>query len=345
MSDQANKLRDIIRQRMEEQSQHVPFGQSNIETPLMELLQGTTQVQAHSRVISITSGKGGVGKTNFTVSLACSLATAGKRVAIIDADLGLANIEVIFGVMPKMGFADIIKGNATIAEVMTTGPMGISFVSGGSGLRNMANLGLHEIERIIQGFASLDTLADFVLIDTGAGISQVVTGFVLATSESLVVTTPEPPSISDAYGLIKSVREAGLEAGAAMGLGSAQAQRESLPSFKLVVNRVETVSEGKDVFDKFQRACGKFLQLEIENLGTIPYDHNMVRSVKAQKPIALAYPNSPAAVAIDSIAKRLLYEGISSPQNQMGAQMASIDNTGARGMKSFAKKLVGIFGK
>lgn len=323
MSDQANKLRDTIRQLREERQAE----NSQIKTPLMELLQGDEQrsLAGKAKVFSITSGKGGVGKTNFAVSLAVYLSRAGKRVTIIDADFGLANIEVLFGVVPRLGFSDVINGSNKIEEVLTPGPLGISFISGGSGLSNMANLSSDQMEQIIQSFATLEKLTDIVIIDTGAGISKAVTGFVLAASQAIVVTTPEPTSIADAYAIVKATKEA------------SRLQKLDMPDFKLVVNRVDSKAEGIEVFDKFSRACGKFLEISVEKLGVIPYDQSLVKAVKTQKPVAMAFPASASACAIEDICSRILY-GFNSDESTEAVQTKG-------GLKSFARRLAGIFSK
>ncbi|MCL2616068.1 MAG: MinD/ParA family protein, partial [Defluviitaleaceae bacterium] len=290
-NDQANRLRDIIKAKAAQDGIVVDDA---IRTPLTDLLSDHTQpipsTRQGAKVITISSGKGGVGKTNFTVNLAIAMSRLGKRVVIIDADFGLANIEVILGVIPKYSFADVFAQRRTIEEVLTPGPMGVSFISGGSGLGNMANVTDEQLQFIVENFDVLDKVADVVLIDTGAGISKAVTSFVLASSETIIITTPEPTSITDAYAIIKTARE----------------EMAHTLNFKLVVNRTDTPEEGGEIFTKLSRVCSRFLSIHIENLGAIPYDSSLVKAVKSQTPVTVSFPDSQSAQAINEICHKIL---------------------------------------
>ena len=251
-----------------------------------------------SRVITVTSGKGGVGKTNFTVNLAIWLRKQGKRVVIIDADFGLANIEVLFNIWPKFSFADVIRGHKGIPEVLTEGPFGISFISGGSGFRDLANITDRELSFVIDGFEYLDDIFDIILIDTGAGISKTVTTFVKASNEAVVITTPEPTSISDSYTLIKNVYES----------------KEKSPDIEIVLNKVDDDKEGRAVYERLKGVCEKFLKMTPKFLGCISYDQDLVRAVKEQKPVIISKPTSVYSRSIAVLGRRILYRDTGAPQ-------------------------------
>ena len=269
-----------------------------------------------SRVITVTSGKGGVGKTNFTVSLAIYLQRQNKRVAILDADFGLANIELLFGVIPKYSLADVLLGGKMIEEVITEGPSGIKFISGGSGLKDLANISERQMAYLIDNFEYLDSISDIILVDTGAGISKSVINFVKASNETVIVTTPEPTSITDAYALIKTIRE----------------EESDIPEFKIVVNKVDNIKEGIEIYDKLQKVSAKFLDIKLDYLGSIPYDNNLVKAVKQQRPAAVSFPNSPFSKSLEA----------------MSAKILDIDfspyNSNTLNIISFVKRLTNIFG-
>lgn len=260
-------------------------------------------INTTSKIIAVTSGKGGVGKTNFCINLAIQLSRMGKRVVIIDADLGLANIEVLFSLMPRYSLADVLGGEKTIREVLTDGPEGIKFISGGSGLKELTNLSNRQIEFFIESFAELDDLSDIIIIDTGAGISNTVINFIKASDEIIVVTTPEPTSITDAYAIIKTVK---LES------------EEYIPKFNIVVNRVDDDEEGQDVYNKLSNAALKFLDIDIHKLGFIPYDKYLVKAVKRQEPVKLAYPNCDFSKSIKDISLKMCNEGEVVEKNNTG---------------------------
>lgn len=268
-----------------------------------------------SRVITITSGKGGVGKTNFAVNLAINLKRRGKRVVIMDADFGLANIEVLFGIIPRFSLADVLFGGKSINDVITNGPLGIPFVSAGSGLRELANINEKQMDFLIENFNYLDSISDIILIDTGAGISKSVINFIKASTETVIVTTPEPTSITDAYALIKTIKE----------------EESGIPEFKIVVNRVDDFEEGKEVFEKLNRVATRFLGIGLTSLGYIPYDNNLIKAVKRQQPVSLSFPNTIFSKAMESISLKLL--DIKPEQN-------SSEHVG---LMSFMKRLANIF--
>ncbi|GAB6088218.1 MinD/ParA family protein [Alkaliphilus crotonatoxidans] len=275
MNDQAARLREMIQQKK--------------RLDKIKNDKDKYQEQMQPRVICITSGKGGVGKTNFTLNLAIALSQQNKRVVIIDADLGLANIDVVMGVLPKYSLLDVINGNKTLKEVVIQGPNGIKIVSGGSGILDLIDMSGEKLKDLIEKFNELNQMADIILIDTGAGLSKSVLSFVLAAQEVIVVCTPEPTAVTDAYAMIKTI---GL--------------KDSNKCLSLLVNRVESIKEGKMTFEKLQNVSSRFLNIKLEKLGYLSEDIHVSRSVKLQKPFLLQYPRSVVSKNIEIIAQRLL---------------------------------------
>lgn len=170
----------------------------------LRIIKANNQIRPTARVITVTSGKGGVGKSNMSINLAIQFRKMGKRVIILDADFGLANIEIMFGAIPKHNLCDLVYEGKSISDIITWGPMEVGFISGGSGIAGMSNLGKDALTCIIQNLAELDALTDIIIVDTGAGISDSVLEFLVASGEVLLVTTPEPTSITDSYSLLKA---------------------------------------------------------------------------------------------------------------------------------------------
>lgn len=246
-----------------------------------------------ARVITVTSGKGGVGKSNMSVNLALQLKQLGKRVIIFDADFGLANIEVLFGAIPKYNLGDVIYRDRNIKEVITTGPMGVGFISGGTGIEGLGNLSHEQIRKLVQNLAELDSLADVIIVDTGAGISDSVLEFVMSGSEVILLTTPEPTSITDSYSLLKALNRS-------PNFSSSDIQ------IKVVVNKVTSPAEGKNLFSKLDVVVNRFLSLSIDYLGAVPMDDSIFKAVMKQTPVSLQYPNSRASRAFEQIAATLV---------------------------------------
>ena len=246
-----------------------------------------------ARVIAVTSGKGGVGKTSLSVNLALQFKALGKSVVILDADFGLANVEVMLGIRPQYNLADLVFNNKTIDEIITEGPMGIGFISGGSGVQDLVNLDKERIKKLIAKLVKLDSMYDVVIIDTGAGIADSVVEFVLSSPEVLLVVTPEPTSITDAYSLLKAVNRK-------------KDFRKEQKSIKVVTNRVENMEDGREIYDKISIVVSKFLNIQLEYIGYIPQDKKIADAVIAQTPISLSAPNSETAVRIRSICGALL---------------------------------------
>ena len=232
--DQAEQLRNIIK------------AESQNKRPL-------------ARIITVTSGKGGVGKSNTSINLAIQLRKMGQRVIIMDADFGLANIEIMFGTIPKYNLSDLIYQGKDIKEIITWGPGEVGFISGGSGIVGLSNLRREYLAYIVQNLAKLDAIADIIIIDTAAGISDAVLEFLVASGEILVVTTPEPTSITDSYSLLKELNR----------------HPRYVPEntrIKVITNRIETREEGKTLFNKLNAVVSRYLNLYIEHIGTITYE-------------------------------------------------------------------------
>ena len=261
------------------------------------------------RTMSVTSGKGGVGKTNLVVNLAIELTRLGRKVLIIDADLGLANIDVVLNLNPKYTINDVIRGDKSINEVLLKGPEGVSILPAASGVSELSELSSDEKLMILQELDSFETDADVVIIDTAAGISDMVLYFNLAAQQRLVVATGEPTSLTDAYALIKVLYT-----------------RHQERSFSLVVNNVKDAAEAKGVYGKISAVVDRFLgEVSLDYLGFIPNDPAVNKSVMRQTPLVKAFPNSPAAGYFKLLAKRLMAQ--------------PVDNSGGN-IKFFWRRLV-----
>ncbi len=245
-----------------------------------------------SRVITVTSGKGGVGKSSISVNLAIALSRLGKKVVILDADFGLANIEVMLGIRPVHSLADLIFRGKSLSDIITPGPENVGFISGGSGIQELTNLTKDQIVYLIRKLVELDQTADIVIVDTGAGISDSVLEFVTASSEVLLVATPEPTSITDAYALLKI-------------LNKKSDFSASDTVIKMIANRVTPDENGEDIFEKLSVVVTRFLKLKLEYMGQIPVDNDVSKAVMKQKPAICCYPNSHFSKIITSFAKQL----------------------------------------
>lgn len=272
MADQAERLREIVKENKINQT----------------------------RVIAITSGKGGVGKTNFAVNLGIALAQTGNRITLIDADLGLANVDVILGMVPQFNLGHVIVGEKQISEVIIDGPAGLKVVTSGSGLYKLANLSEKNLERCLEYLNEIEKSTDIMLIDTGAGLSRNVLKFVMAAGEVIIVTTPEPTAMTDAYGVIKVIANA-----------------DKKTPIWIVVNMIRTESEGNQSIERLNTVSQRFLGVELTKIGFIPMDPFVPKAVKEQQPFIIGYPKSSAAQSIQQIASNLLNKGLNTSVNHL----------------------------
>lgn len=265
--------------------------------------------ESNARIVTVTSGKGGVGKSSISVNLAIQLRKLGYNIIIFDADFGLANIEVLFGVIPKYNLTDLIYRGKSLEDIIVKGPMDIGFISGGSGTTGLANLSNDHLELLTRKLVELGTLADIIIIDTGAGISNTVLEFVTSCREVLLVTTPEPTSITDSYALLKA-------------LNQHPCYDKENTVIKLIANRVVSEQEAKNMFEKLSIVAKKFLNIDIKSLGVIPMDSHVTKAVMRQKPVSLIYENSAASKAFAELAKKFVEEDLNSfPEKEGIAKM------------------------
>ncbi|KXS40400.1 MULTISPECIES: P-loop NTPase [unclassified Candidatus Frackibacter] len=264
-----------------------------------------------TKVIAVTSGKGGVGKSTFTSNLAVALAQKGKKVSLIDADLGTANLDILLNIQAEYNLRDVIEGEKALIEVVHEGPEGIILVPGGSGFQDLTKMGEGQFSKLISSFNQLDNYSDLILIDTAAGVSENVTNFLLAADETIVVTTPEPHSIIDAYSIIKVV-----------------AQIEKDIKIKLVVNKADNEKEARQVADKMKYVVKEYIGLDLEFIGYVTMDLKVLKAIKQKEILVLSYPRSKASKGIKEIAVNNFLEN-----NQE-------DNPG--GLKGFMNKLKSI---
>lgn len=246
---------------------------------------------ANSRIIVVTSGKGGVGKTNIAVNLALALRQLEYRVALIDVDLGLANVDIVLGINPAYNLSHVFRGEKTLQDIIVEGPLGLKLLAGGSGITELANLNGWRLDTFIKSLEELNREFDFVILDTGAGIHQNVLSFVLATSEVLMVTTPEPTAITDAYGLIKVIYH-----------------RNPRAQISLVVNMARNPGEAEAVAEKLNSVLREYVRREVEYIGYLLYEQQVNKAVAEQLPVLLVYPSSMASRSIKRIANVLAGE-------------------------------------
>ncbi len=279
-------------------------------------LSSSTQESSHfTNVYSITSGKGGVGKTAVVSNLAYALANQGKRVLILDADLGLANIDVVFGLTPAHNLNHFFSGEVELHNILIDGPLGIKILPAGSGIQNYTQLESQQKIQLLEGLDSMNDLFDYVLIDTEAGISENVTYFNTAAQEILVVTTPEPTAITDAYALMK--------------LLSVQYHEKK---FNLLVNQIRSEDDALDVYKKLTMVSNRYLDISIDYLGSIPEDRQMVEAIRKQKVISELLPASKISLAFSQLASRICSEPPQvSPKGNIQFFWNKLLNIGSRG--------------
>lgn len=282
--DQAEQLRNIVKQNRQinvPMSATVNVGGSN------------PQSQKCARIITVTSGKGGVGKSNVSINLAVQLKRSGNRVIIFDADFGLANIEVMFGAIPKYNLADMIYQGKSITDIITNGPMDIGFISGGSGISGLSNLNKVHIEYLLKNLSALDYMADYIIIDTGAGISDSVVEFLVSSDDILLVTTPEPASITDSYSLLKALYRHSKFNG----------ERTRV---RMISNKVDNLAEGQSLYEKLNVVVSRYLKsIRLEYLGAIPFDNALSKAVMSQTPVSLQSPMAKSSKAFEELSIKL----------------------------------------
>jgi len=241
--------------------------------------------QRSVQTIAVSGGKGGVGKTSVAVNLATASAQNGKRVLLLDGDLGLANVDVLLGLSPRYTLAQVMSGERTLEEIIVEAPQGFSVVPGASGVANLANLSVAENIGLVRAFSTLSQRLDMLIVDTAAGISHTVLQFAQATQQVLVVICDEPASMTDAYALVKVL-----------------SRNHGVARFRVIANMTRNPGEGNALFDKFERVTSRFLEVTLEYVGEIPDDTYMRRAIREQRPVTECYPSSPSGRAFKNLA-------------------------------------------
>ncbi|MNO11985.1 Flagellum site-determining protein YlxH [compost metagenome] len=288
MSDQAQTLRDLVTLRER-----------------FSGVKGTDKETSSSsaRILTVCSGKGGVGKSNFTLNFALALKALGRKVLLFDADIGMANIDVLMGVRPRYSLYHLLKGEKGIKEIIELGTQGLPFIAGGSGMADLFKLSDHDLNYFTSELEQISEEMDYIIFDTGAGLSKETLKFITAADETLVVTTPEPTAITDAYALIKVVH--GID---------------SNVKFKLIVNRASDLKEAREVADKITLVAHRFLDKDISMLGHLSDDPHVMQAVKKQIPFSTAFPGCAAARDVQRLA--MMYMDI--PQSKSNDTVSGI---------------------
>ena len=286
MEDQAEKLREIMRKKTQDGTS-VKSGKKESSSKNPE--EQVSRKNGKTRIITITSGKGGVGKTNVSVNLALAYARLGKKVLVMDADLGLANVNIMLNMVPKFNLYDMIRKGKTMREILVETEYGISIVAGALGISQVANLSEEERQRFIEELNTL-SFADIIIIDTSAGVSSNVLDFIAAADDAIIITTPEPTAITDAYGIIKIIAT----------------EYDNLDmELKLVVNRVKGAMEAKKVADRMTNIASQFLNLKVDYLGFIYDDPVVSQAVLRQKPFMVIDPRCKASICVQHIVGKM----------------------------------------
>jgi len=242
-----------------------------------------------TRLVTVTSGKGGVGKSNFTLNFALGLIEQGQKVVIFDVDVGFANLDVLMGISSKHNLLELLEPGRTVSDIMEKGPNGLEFIPGGSGFTQLMQLDDEKLDTLFSRLEDLQGYADTILFDTGAGVSNESMRFMLASDEVLLVTTPEPTAITDAYAVIKMIHS-----------------KNPQTNIRLVINRVSSEKEGKGTADKLSMVAKRFLEMELTTLGYVHDDAIVTKAVKQQKPFFLSYPHSQASKGIRDLVNSYL---------------------------------------
>lgn len=240
-------------------------------------------------VLAVTSGKGGVGKTNIAANLAVSAAADNQRVILMDADLGLGNLDILMNVQARCNLSHVVSGQYTLEQIMYVGPGGVEIICGGSGIETLANLSTFQRQRLLDEMESLQDRSDLIVIDTGAGIHSTVVGFCLAADHTLVVTTPEPTAITDAYAMIKVL-----------------ASKQYAGRISLLVNMAQSPIEGKKVYRQIADVARRFLNVAVYEAGVLCKDENLIQAVRRREPVVLAFPKAGISKAFAAISNRLI---------------------------------------
>ncbi|MGE5704407.1 MAG: MinD/ParA family protein [Clostridia bacterium] len=267
-----------------------------------------------TRLVTVTSGKGGVGKSNFTLNFALGLLEQGHKTVIFDADLGFANLDVLMGNSPKKHLLHLLEPTTTIWDIIEKGPGGLEFIAGGTGFTQITTFDDVKLDKIFAQLSMLNGHADTILFDTGAGITPESMRFILSADEVLLVTTPEPTSITDAYALIKMVHS-----------------QNKQTRFRLVINRASSIQEGKQTADRLAMVAKRFLNMEVETLGFVSDDGFVSKAVKLQKPFFLHYPQSQAARDIRGLVPQYI--------GRMDGGASGMNQTVQGGLKGFLSKM------
>ncbi|MFW6381070.1 MAG: MinD/ParA family protein [Bacillota bacterium] len=293
IEDQAAGLRRLVdRQQRDEQFSQIPLNKS--------------------RIITVASGKGGVGKSNVTVNVGLSLARMGKKVLVIDGDMGMANIDILLDLQPRYNLDDILEGKCTLEQAIMEGPEELHILPGISGSDSLLDIDSRQVDQLLSASSQIEDNYDIILIDIGAGAGRVVVNFVMAADEVLIVLTPEPTSVMDAYSLIKILSRHNLSG-----------------EIKLILNQVNSRKEARKLSERMSRVIGDYLDLECNLLDYIPYDSKIKKSVRKQQPLVKLFPESRAGQAFARIAGKLIGRDLEQQQSQ--------------GMKGFFFKVIGMF--
>ena len=298
MSDQASRLRNLVEERAEEEAKSREIGELYFD------------VAEDTRVIAITSGKGGVGKTSLAVNLAVGLQMAGQKVLLIDADIGMANVNLLMGSVTNRSLIDLLDNDIELEDVVENGVEGVKYISGVAAIEAALSLNRNEQRKLHKKLGRCSELANIIIIDTGAGLNRNVIEFILAAEEVLLITTPEPTALADAYAVIKAY--------------TTYTERRNI---KLVVNRIHDEEESEDVAEKINQTTKNFLGLSIDCLGYIYEDRVVLEAVHKQEPFIISHPKSSAARCVSELAKSLL----------SGERMESV----SRGWRGFLDRLFG----
>ena len=255
----------------------------------MDQAQGIRQMKSSRpvRVIAVTSGKGGVGKSNVAVNLAVTLAQGGERVMVMDADMGLANIDILLGLSPKMNLSHVISGECSLEDTIIEGPAGVKIIPASSGVAAMSDLTPAENAGVIRSFSELTEPVDTLIIDTAAGLSDSVVSYTRAAREVIIVVCDEPASITDAYAMIKVLN-----------------RDYDMHRFHVLANQAHGIQQGRELYTKLARVSEKYLDVALNFLGTIPYDDCLKKAVQKQKSVVESFPRSPSSMAFRQIARK-----------------------------------------